>query len=153
MLNYRLAIALAAALVTQVSIAADGVIRGTVANVNNRAEAGVWVIAETDDLPTNFRKIVVTDDAGRFVLPELPAAEYAVWVRGYGLLDSAKIAAKPGDNIELEVRTASSSADAARIYPANYWTAMMEVPSQAALKDLEHTYDSPKAWSDQFKLN
>ena len=153
MLNYRLAIALAAALVTQVAIAADGVIRGTVANVNNRAEAGVWVIAETDDLPTNFRKIVVTDDAGRFVLPELPAAEYAVWVRGYGLLDSAKIAAKPGDNIELEVRTASSSADAARIYPANYWTAMMEVPSQAALKDLEHTYDSPKAWSDQFKLN
>jgi hypothetical protein len=37
-------------------------------------EAGVWVIAETKDLPTNFIKIVVTDDQGRFMLPELPAA-------------------------------------------------------------------------------
>ena len=48
-------------------------------------EAGVWVIAETKGLPTNFIKIVVTDDQGRFTLPELPAASYGVWVRGYGL--------------------------------------------------------------------
>ena len=52
-------------------------------------EAGVWVIAETNDLPTNLIKIVVTDDQGRFVLPELPTASYSVWVRGYGLVDSA----------------------------------------------------------------
>ena len=37
-------------------------------------EAGVWVVAETDDTPTHFVKIVVTDDDGRFVLPELPEA-------------------------------------------------------------------------------
>ena len=30
-------------------------------------EAGVWVIAETDDLPTKFRKIVVTDERGKRV--------------------------------------------------------------------------------------
>src|SRR5262249_25361416 len=35
-------------------------------------EAGVWVIAETRDLPTKLVKIVVTDDRGRYVLPELP---------------------------------------------------------------------------------
>ena len=30
-------------------------------------EAGVWVIAETTDLPTKFAKIVVTDEHGRYV--------------------------------------------------------------------------------------
>src|SRR4051794_35160686 len=59
-------------------------------------EAGVWVIAETTDLPTKYAKIVVTDDRGRYVLPELPAARYQVWVRGYGLVDSAKVPATPG---------------------------------------------------------
>ena len=39
-------------------------------------EAGVWVIAETTDLPTKLNKIVVTDDAGRYVLPDLPDATY-----------------------------------------------------------------------------
>ena len=53
-------------------------------------EAGVWVIAETRDLPTPFAKIVVTDDQGRYLIPDLPAATYNVWVRGYGLVDSPK---------------------------------------------------------------
>src|SRR5207244_13005368 len=39
-------------------------------------EAGVWVIAETTGLPTKFAKIVVTDERGRYVIPELPAATY-----------------------------------------------------------------------------
>jgi hypothetical protein len=59
-------------------------------------EAGVWVIAETHDLPTKFVKIVVTDDQGRYLLPDLPAANYQVGVRGYGLVDSQHVAAKPG---------------------------------------------------------
>jgi len=54
-------------------------------------EAGVWVIAETTDLPTKFAKMVVTDDKGRYVLPELPKANYKVWVRGYGLMSIASI--------------------------------------------------------------
>ena len=53
-------------------------------------EAGVWVIAETRDLPVRFIKSVVTDDRGRYVVPDLPKASYSVWVRGYGLVDSAK---------------------------------------------------------------
>src|SRR5713101_4053726 len=57
---------------------------GTVASANG-PEAGVWVIAETNDLPTKFAKIVVTDDRGRFLIPDLPKANYSVWVRGYGL--------------------------------------------------------------------
>src|ERR1700687_4233728 len=56
-------------------------------------EAGVWVIAETTELPTKFTKIVVTDDQGRFVIPDLPRADYEVWVRGYGLVDSPKLRA------------------------------------------------------------
>ncbi len=54
-------------------------------------EAGVWVIAETTDLPTKFAKIVVTDDRGRYLVPDLPKANYNVWVRGYGLVDSPKV--------------------------------------------------------------
>ena len=65
----------------------DGIITGTVTSSDGR-EAGVWVIAETDELETVFRKIVVTDSDGQFLLPELPAATYEVWVRGYGLIDS-----------------------------------------------------------------
>src|SRR5438045_3411614 len=59
-----------------------GVVRGP-----NGPEAGVWVIAETTEFPTKMAKMVVTDDQGRYVLPELPKANYSVWVRGYGLVD------------------------------------------------------------------
>ena len=75
--------------------APTGYIQGVVQGEKG-PEAGVWVIAETKDLPTNFIKIVVTDDQGRFMVPELPAANYSVWVRGYGLVDSTPIKMKPG---------------------------------------------------------
>ncbi|MEQ9562435.1 MAG: carboxypeptidase-like regulatory domain-containing protein, partial [Woeseiaceae bacterium] len=81
-------------------------------------EAGVWVIAETSDLGTRFARIVVTDDEGRYVVPDLPAAEYELWVRGYGLADSAKVPASPGDRIDLIATTASDAATAAAVYPA-----------------------------------
>src|ERR671924_312868 len=61
--------------------APQGYITGVVRS-SQGGEAGVWVIAETKDLPTNFIKIVVTDDQGRFVVPQLPNANYSVWVRG-----------------------------------------------------------------------
>src|SRR5436305_13814652 len=64
-------------------------------------EAGVWVIAETKDLPTKYSKIVITDDQGRFAVPDLPKASYDVWVRGYGLVDSAKVPAEPGATVNL----------------------------------------------------
>src|SRR5215467_7768262 len=67
--------------------AANGYIQGTVRS-SAGPEAGVWVIAETKDLPTNLIKIVVTDNQGRYLLPDLPTANYNVWVRGYGLADS-----------------------------------------------------------------
>jgi hypothetical protein len=47
---------------------------GGVVSSTSGPEAGVWVIAETTDLPTKFVKIVVTDDGGRYVLPQLPKA-------------------------------------------------------------------------------
>ena len=63
---------------------------GGVVTSPNGPEAGVWVIAETHDLPTRFAKMVVTDDQGRYVVPDLPKAKYTVWVRGYGLADSTR---------------------------------------------------------------
>src|SRR3954466_13115674 len=64
-------------------------------------EAGVWVIAETRDLPTRYAKMVVTDDQGRYVVPDLPKGKYKVWVRGYGLVDSQKVDAEPGRQLNL----------------------------------------------------
>src|SRR5215468_4874067 len=61
-------------------------------------EAGVWVIAETTELGTRFAKIVVTDERGRYVVPDLPKAHYRIWVRGYGLVDSPKADAQPGQH-------------------------------------------------------
>src|SRR6195256_495372 len=69
---------------------------GGVVSGPNGPEAGVWVIAETKDLPTRFAKMVVTDDQGRYVVPDLPKGKYKVWVRGYGLVDSQKVDAEPG---------------------------------------------------------
>ena len=93
-------------------------------------EAGVWVIAETHDLSTRYAKIVVTDDQGRYVVPDLPKAKYQVWVRGYGLVDSAKADAAPGQQLNLTAVAAPNEAAAAKYYPAIYWFAMLKIPDK-----------------------
>jgi hypothetical protein len=97
----------------------------------NGPEAGVWVIAETRDLPTQFAKIVVTDERGRYLLPDLPAATYDVWVRGYGLMDSPKVQLRPGRLMNLTAVAASSAAAAAEYYPPVYWFSLMKVPAKS----------------------
>jgi len=93
-------------------------------------EAGVWVIAETTDLPTKYVKIVVTDDRGRYVLPDLPKANYNVWVRGYGLVDSPKVQASPGKTLNLTAVIAPDARAAAQYYPAIYWFSLLHVPDK-----------------------
>ena len=97
---------------------------------SNRPEAGVWVIAETTDLPTAYRKIVVTDDEGRYLVPDLPDASYQVWVRGYGLVDSPRVQAAPGETLNLTAVVAPDPGAAAEYYPANYWYSLLEPPSE-----------------------
>src|SRR5207247_1537628 len=92
-------------------------------------EAGVWVIAETTDLPTKFVKIVVTDDRGRYLVPDLPKATYNVWVRGYGLVDSQRVQAAPGKLLNLTAVVAPNPRAAAQIYPASYWYSLIQVPA------------------------
>src|SRR5947207_1871593 len=92
-------------------------------------EAGVWVIAETTDLPTKYAKIVVTDDQGRYLIPEMPKAKYKVWVRGYGLVDSGKVDAEPGKTLDLKAVPAPNEKAAAEYYPGMYWYAMINVPA------------------------
>src|ERR1700752_2710974 len=96
------------------AVALDADDLGGVVTGPKGAEAGVWVIAETKDLPTGYRKIVVTDDAGRYVVPDLPAARYSVWVRGYGLVDSPKVQDSPGQTLGLTAVVAPDDAAAAR---------------------------------------
>ena len=93
-------------------------------------EAGVWVIAETHDFPTRYAKIVVTDDRGRYVVPDLPKAKYQVWVRGYGLVDSPRVEAVPGKHVNLTAVVTANDAAAAKYYPAIYWYAMLKIPGQ-----------------------
>ena len=104
---------------------------GGVVTSANGPEAGVWVIAETTDLPTKFAKIVVTDDRGRYVIPDLPKANYDVWVRGYGLVDAPKVKSSPGKTLNLKALVAPSPAAAAEYYPAIYWFSMLKIPDKS----------------------
>jgi hypothetical protein len=116
-------------LFAQLKVKSDEI--GGVVTSANGPEAGVWVIAETTDLPTRYIKEVVTDDRGRYLLPSLPAATYRVWARGYGLVDSPKVQTKPGKHVNLTPSVAPDKKAAAHYYPANYWYAMLTIPEKS----------------------
>src|ERR1700680_4363647 len=119
-------------------------IGGTVANSNGgKAEAGVWVIAETKSLPVPFRKIVVTDDQGRFLVPDLPDGAYELWVRGYGLKDSERVKSARGEQVKLQVANAATPQEAAKIYPASYWTSLIQPPP---MSEIPGKYKSQDEW-------
>jgi hypothetical protein len=122
-----------------VPIDADDI--GGIVTGPNGLEAGVWVIAETTDLPTRYTKSVVTDDQGRYVIPDLPVANYQVFVRGYGLVDSPRLRAKPGQVLNHTAVLAPSERAAAHYYPAIYWYTMMKIPPA---QDFGGTTDIPK---------
>ncbi|MGD0906159.1 MAG: carboxypeptidase regulatory-like domain-containing protein [Candidatus Acidiferrales bacterium] len=107
-----------------------GYIGGTVVSAKG-PEAGVWVIAETADLGTKFRKIVVTDDQGRYLVPDLPKAKYKVWVRGYGLVDSEPAQGSPGDTLALSAVLAPDPRAAAEYYPPDYWYSLLRIPAKS----------------------
>lgn len=139
--NGRLLTGLLFLLAAGVVCGADGVIAGRVTGAGGHAEAGVWVIADTRDLPTPVRKIVVSDEAGRFVVPELPQAKWDLWVRGYGVRDTTPVAAAPGEeNVEIKVEKTRSAVEAAAIYPASWWLSLMNPPA------------GDPGWTNQFKL-
>jgi hypothetical protein len=94
-------------------------------------EAGVWVIAETRTTPTRLIKSVVTDDQGRYLVPDLPSGDYDVWVRGYGLVDSPKVKSAPGKIVNLKSVVAPDKKAAAHYYPAQYWYALMQMPPKS----------------------
>src|SRR5712675_2454332 len=122
---------LPAGLNAQVAIDADDI--GGVVTGPRGPEAGVWVIAETRDLPTRMSKMVVTDDQGRYVIPDLPKAKYKVWVRGYGLVDSAKVDSEPGKQLNLTAVVAPDEKAAAEYYPAIYWYSIIKVPEASSI--------------------
>jgi len=134
-------------------------ITGKVASAKG-PEAGVWVIAETTGLPTKFVKIVVTDDQGRYLLPELPNAKYKVWARGYGLVDSNPVEASPGQSLDLKAVVAPSAKEAAEYYPANYWYALLEPPAKTEFpgtgttgNGIAPTMTSQQIWLAHMKEN
>jgi hypothetical protein len=123
-------------------------------------EAGVWVIAETSHLPTRFARIVVTDDQGRYLIPDLPGAVYQVWVRGYGLVDSPKVSATPGRRLDLAAVPAPSPAAAAAYYPAIYWYSLLHIPAASDFpgtgaqgNGIASTVKSQHEWLNMVKTN
>ena len=113
----------------EAAVAIDSDDIGGVVTSPKGPEAGVWVIAETRGLPIRYIKAVVTDDRGRYVVPDLPQASYSVWVRGYGLVDSAKVTSAPGKLVNLTATPAPNDAAAAQYYPAIYWYSMLHIPT------------------------
>ena len=133
-----------------------GVVRGP-----GGPEAGVWVIAETTELPTKLAKIVVTDEQGRYVIPDLPKAKYKVWVRGYGLVDSPKVDGEPGKVLNLQAVPAPNEKEAAQYYPAIYWYAMLKIPAKSEFpgtgpqgtSGLKTSMKSQAEWLNQVKTS
>jgi hypothetical protein len=130
----------------EIKIVSDDI--GGVVTSSKGPEAGVWVIAETKDLPTGYRKIVVTDDQGRYVIPELPKATYDVWVRGYGLVDSPKVKSAPGKMLNLTAVLAPDAHEAAQYYPAAYWYSLLHIPPKS---DFPGTGDKGNGISERIK--
>jgi hypothetical protein len=135
---------------------------GGVVTSSNGLEAGVWVIAETTDLPTKFVRIVVTDEKGRYLIPDLPAATYDVWVRGYGLVDSKKVKVSPGKNLNLAAVVAPNAAAAAQYYPALWWFTLLKIPpasdfpgtgSTATGNGIDPKIKTQGAWLDEIKTD
>ena len=110
-------------------------------------EAGVWVIAETSDFESRFARIVVTDEQGRYLVPDLPDASYTVWVRGYGLEDSAKVEASPGEIANLTARVAPDPVTAAQVYPAAHWYSMVGLPTEEELADIPGGMNEYLTWT------
>ncbi len=119
---------------------------GGVVTSENGPEAGVWVIAETNDFDTRFARIVVTDDQGHYLVPDLPEGGCRVWVRGYGLADSAKSDASPGEVINLTAVAAPDPATAAEVYPAIHWYSMMHLPGENETADIPGGRNEYLAW-------
>ena len=113
------------------TVAVDGDDIGGVVTGPKGPEAGVWVIAESTGTPTRLIKSVVTDDQGRYLIPDLPNATYDVWVRGYGLVDSPKVKSTPGKQVALTAVPAPSPRAAAEYYPAQYWLSLLQVPPKS----------------------
>jgi len=141
-----------------VSIDKDDI--GGVVSSADGPEAGVWVIAETTDLPTKFVKIVVTDDQGRYLIPDLPKANYNIWVRGYGLVDSPKAKAAPGKTLNLKAVAAPNEAAAAQYYPAIFWYSMLKIPDKSLFpgtgpqgNGMPVAAKSQHQWLDTVKIN
>ncbi len=142
------------------AVRVDGDDIGGVVTSDKGPEAGVWVIAETTELPTKLAKIVVTDDQGRYLIPDLPKANYNIWVRGYGLIDSPKVRSTPGKSLDLKAVLAPNDAAAAQYYPAIYWYSMLKIPDKGIFpgtgekgNGLPETLKRQEQWLDVVKTN
>src|SRR5438046_5006541 len=133
---------------------------GGVVTSRNGAEAGVWVIAETTELGTRFARIAVTDDHGRYVIPDLPQATYSVWVRGSELVDSRKVKSARGRILNLTAVPAPNAAAAAEYYPAIYWFSMLKIPDRSLFpgtgpdgNGMPVAYKTQEQWLNAVQLN
>ncbi|HEY2015018.1 MAG TPA: carboxypeptidase-like regulatory domain-containing protein, partial [Bryobacteraceae bacterium] len=152
-----LMLGLCAALVARECIAKPGWVGpndiGGVVTGARGPEAGVWVIAQTRELGTpRYAKIVVTDDRGRFLLPDLPQADYKVWARGYGIKDSTPIRARGGSVVSLTAEQATP-AEAARLYPGGYWYSMLKIPPANAFLGAEPNKRIPAGVAEDEWIN
>jgi hypothetical protein len=133
---------------------------GGVVTGKHGPEAGVWVVAETTELGTRFAKMVVTDDRGRYVIPDLPPATYSVWVRGYGLVDSPKVKTARGQIVNLTAVSAPNAKAAAEYYPAIYWFALLRIPDKSFFpgtgpdgNGMPASFKTQEQWLNAVQLN
>ena len=115
---------------------------GGVVSGPNGPEAGVWVIAETSELPTKYAKMRRYRRSRPLRHPG--PAELRTTRSGYaamGWWTRRRCAPKPGQQLNLTAVPAPNERAAAHYYPAIYWYAMMHMPAE---KDFGGSTDIPK---------
>ena len=135
---------------------ADAPARGIAGIVKDEAGhplAGAWVTGVNATTSSHPRKTVVTDENGRYVIPDLPGPNpYQVRARVYGYADRwiKNVSAGTVVNIEYQAQDRLGSKETAAQYPAQYWLSLVDVPSESKVKAAG--FEDQRHWMGQFNM-
>src|SRR3712207_1193685 len=84
-------------------------------------EAGVWVIAETSEVPTKYAKVFDTDDGDRDLNPDPTRRSYSVIMHDIGRVHTQKRHETQGGTLALRPVQAARARALDEYYPAGCW--------------------------------
>jgi len=93
----------------------------------------VALISAQPGLPRSLRRLLRRRLRAPFTQQEPyqcpeTSADYEVFARGYGLVDSPRVSARPGRTLNVDAVVAPDARAASAVYPAASWLSLMEIP-------------------------